>query len=88
MVLTSMYSCHVSNVTRAQQEHDTATARTRSVFKEVVENVSFENPKGRYFKVSLNPDRCNNMRYVESHGSARCSTLELELELDPLVVFI
>lgn len=55
-------------------------------FKEVVENVSFEKPKGRYFKVSLNPDRCNNMRYVESHGSARCSTLELEL--DPLVVFI
>lgn len=38
---------------------------------------SFENPKGRYFKVSLNPDRCNNIRYVESHGSPRCSTLEI-----------
>ena len=48
MVLTSMYSCHVSNVTGAQQEHD--TARTRSVFKEVVENVSFENRKDDILK--------------------------------------
>lgn len=30
-----------------------------------------------YFEVLLNPDRCNNTRYVESNGSAGCSTLEM-----------